>query len=54
MKYYWEFKLECVEKYLRGEWAEKKSTVNIIPIAAGLAVAATAVAVYVLRKKKKN
>ncbi|MBQ1300877.1 MAG: LPXTG cell wall anchor domain-containing protein [Erysipelotrichaceae bacterium] len=27
---------------------------NIIPIAAGLAVAATAVAVYVLRKKKKN
>ena len=33
---------------------EKKSSVNIIPIAAGLAVAATAVAVYVLRKKKKN
>ncbi|MBQ1757050.1 MAG: LPXTG cell wall anchor domain-containing protein [Erysipelotrichaceae bacterium] len=27
---------------------------NIIPIAAGLAVTATAVAVYVLRKKKKN
>ena len=23
MKYNWEFKLECVEKYLRGEWAEK-------------------------------
>ena len=33
---------------------EKKSSVNIIPIAAGLAVAVTAVAVYVLRKKKKN
>lgn len=23
MKYSWEFKLECVEKYLKGEWAEK-------------------------------
>ena len=22
MKYNWEFKLECVEKYLKGRWAE--------------------------------
>ena len=22
MKYSWEFKLECVEKYLKGEWKE--------------------------------
>ncbi|MBR2826212.1 MAG: CotH kinase family protein [Erysipelotrichaceae bacterium] len=33
---------------------EKKSTVSIIPIAAGLAVVATAVTVYVLKKKKKQ
>lgn len=24
MKYSWEFKLECVEKYLKGEWAKKR------------------------------
>lgn len=25
MKYSWEFKLECVEKYLKGEWADRPS-----------------------------
>ena len=28
MKYSWEFKLECVKKYLKGEWAEKPENTN--------------------------
>ena len=31
MKYSWEFKLECVEEYMRGRWKEKPNYTKLFP-----------------------